>query len=112
MCGPCFRRRLAAGLPVGESARLETEDCARRRSSRGPRWSSSAGAWAPLRQAEPVQSYRLPPVCSLWEKLTREGSIMEQLEIVDLGDAMTETRCSMAIGPQFDFLYGAGHWRC
>ena len=45
-------------------------------------------------------------------KLTREGLIMEQLEIVDLGDAMTETRCSMAIGPQFDFLYGAGHWRC
>jgi hypothetical protein len=37
---------------------------------------------------------------------------MEQLEIVDLGDVMTETRCSLAFGPYFDFLYGAGHTRC
>jgi hypothetical protein len=46
------------------------------------------------------------------EKHTREGLIMEQLEIVDLGDAMTETRCSLTIGPYFDFLYGPGHTRC
>ena len=38
--------------------------------------------------------------------------IMEQLEIIDLGDAMTETRCSLTVGPQFDFVYGPGHWRC
>lgn len=37
---------------------------------------------------------------------------MEQLNIVDLGDAMTETRCSATIGSQFDFTYGPGHWRC
>jgi hypothetical protein len=37
---------------------------------------------------------------------------MEQLNIVDLGDAMTETRCSVTVGPQLDFLYGPGHWRC
>jgi len=40
------------------------------------------------------------------------GWIMEQLEIVDLGDAMTETRCSLTIGSQFDFTYGPNHWRC
>ena len=37
---------------------------------------------------------------------------MEQLEIIDLGDAMTETRCNMAIAPTFDSLYGAGHRSC
>lgn len=37
---------------------------------------------------------------------------MEQLDIVDLGDAMTETRCSMTLGSQFDAFFGAGHWRC
>jgi hypothetical protein len=35
---------------------------------------------------------------------------MEQLEIIDLGDAMMETRCSFALGPQYDSLYGPGHW--
>jgi hypothetical protein len=37
---------------------------------------------------------------------------MEQLEIIDLGDAMAETRCSAAFAPQFDNLYGAGHRSC
>lgn len=45
-------------------------------------------------------------------KLTSRSSIMEQLNIVDLGDAMTETRCSATIGSQFDFTWGPGHWRC
>jgi hypothetical protein len=38
--------------------------------------------------------------------------MQEPLDIFDLGDAMTETRCSVAFGPQYDFLYGAGHWAC
>jgi hypothetical protein len=37
---------------------------------------------------------------------------MEQLEIIDLGDAMTETRCSQAVAPQFDAFYGVGHRAC
>lgn len=37
---------------------------------------------------------------------------MEQLNIVDLGNAMTETRCSVTVGAQLDFIYGPGHWRC
>ena len=67
---------------------------------------------APVRKAEPVQRPRLPPGRVSLEKHTREGLIMEQLEIVDLGDVMTETRCSLTIGPYFDFLYGPGHTRC
>lgn len=38
--------------------------------------------------------------------------MQELLEIIDLGDAVTETRCTMVFGPQFDFLYGAGHRTC
>lgn len=37
---------------------------------------------------------------------------MEQLEIIDLGDAMTETRCFITFAPTFDSLYGAGHRSC
>jgi hypothetical protein len=37
---------------------------------------------------------------------------MEQLEIIDLGDAMMETRCSMLFAPSYDNLYGPGHWAC
>jgi len=37
---------------------------------------------------------------------------MEQLEIIDLGDAMTETRCSLVPALTFDNIYGAGHVRC
>lgn len=36
----------------------------------------------------------------------------EQLEIIDLGDAMTETRCAIPTGSSYDFLYGPGHWSC
>lgn len=38
--------------------------------------------------------------------------MLEQLDIVDLGDAMAETRCSLTAGPQLDWTYGPGHWRC
>jgi hypothetical protein len=34
----------------------------------------------------------------------------ERLEILDLGDAMIETRCSAAGGPQIDNFYGPFHW--
>jgi hypothetical protein len=37
---------------------------------------------------------------------------MEQLEIIDLGDAMTETRCSLVPAANFDNVYGMGHARC
>ena len=33
---------------------------------------------------------------------------MEQLEIIDLGDAMTETRCTINVAPTFDSLYASG----
>lgn len=38
--------------------------------------------------------------------------MQEQLEIFDLGDAMTETRCTLTPGASYDFLYGPGHWAC
>jgi hypothetical protein len=38
--------------------------------------------------------------------------MQEQLEIIDLGDAMAETRCTLSPGAQWDFLYGHGHWAC
>ena len=65
----------------------------------------------PLRAAESVQSIGFRQSVLLG-KHTLEGLFMEQLEIVDLGDVMTETQCSLAFGPYFDFLYGAGHTRC
>jgi hypothetical protein len=36
----------------------------------------------------------------------------EPLTIIDLGDAMTETRCAATLGTWYDFLYGAGRWHC
>lgn len=38
--------------------------------------------------------------------------MQEQLEILDLGDAMLETKCSAATGPFVDFLWGPHHWTC
>ena len=38
--------------------------------------------------------------------------MQEQLEIIDLGDAMTETRCNLAPGAAYDFVYGPAHWSC
>ena len=37
---------------------------------------------------------------------------MEQLEIIDLGDAITETRCALAQSVWIDAIYGPGHTRC
>ena len=37
---------------------------------------------------------------------------MEQLEIIDLGNAMTETRCSIVWGGVYDNVYGPGHKSC
>jgi hypothetical protein len=37
---------------------------------------------------------------------------MDQLEIIDLGDAMTETRCNTNIAATLDNLYGPGHRSC
>jgi hypothetical protein len=34
----------------------------------------------------------------------------ELIEILDLGDAMAETRCSAAAGPQIDNFFGPFHW--
>lgn len=42
----------------------------------------------------------------------KEMIMQEQLGIIDLGDAMTETRCNLSPGPWYDNLYGAGHWTC
>jgi hypothetical protein len=36
----------------------------------------------------------------------------ELIEILDLGDAMTETRCYSVTGPTFDAIYGPGRWTC
>ena len=37
---------------------------------------------------------------------------MEQLEIIDLGDAVTETRCATTPAANYDSIYGMGHWHC
>jgi hypothetical protein len=37
---------------------------------------------------------------------------MEQLEIIDLGDAMTETRCNQIAAMSYDNLYGPGFRHC
>ena len=50
--------------------------------------------------------------CVLLGRLTWKGFIMEQLEIIDLGDAMAETRCTLAPAMSFDNLWGPGHVRC
>lgn len=34
----------------------------------------------------------------------------EELELIDLGDAMAETKCMYPQGPYYDFTYG-GSWR-
>jgi hypothetical protein len=37
---------------------------------------------------------------------------MQELDILDLGDAMLETRCSSIGGPTTDYLYGPFRWSC
>lgn len=38
--------------------------------------------------------------------------MQEQLEIIDLGDAMEETRCAAFHGSVYDYVYGPGRWSC
>jgi hypothetical protein len=38
--------------------------------------------------------------------------MQEQLEVIDLGDAMKETRCASFLGSVYDFIYGPGRWSC
>jgi hypothetical protein len=66
---------------------------------------------APFVKLNPC-GYLRPPVV-LWENhLQRGENMQEQLEIVDLGDAMAETKCSITGGSTYDFLYGPFHWTC
>jgi hypothetical protein len=37
---------------------------------------------------------------------------MQELDILDLGDAMLETRCANIGGPTTDYLYGPFRWNC
>jgi hypothetical protein len=37
---------------------------------------------------------------------------MQELEILDLGDAMIETKCANIGGAFSDFLYGPHRWTC
>lgn len=37
---------------------------------------------------------------------------MQELEIIDLGDAMFETKCASIAGQTYDFLYGPFRWNC
>jgi hypothetical protein len=38
--------------------------------------------------------------------------IMKELELIDLGDAMIETKCTTVWGPLFDFIYGQSRYAC
>jgi len=76
----------------------------------GATMASLAGPWRPLAKLNPPQSVDSVPAFS-WENHCK-GLIMEQLEIIDLGDAMTETRCSQTAAPSFDGIYGVGHRSC
>jgi hypothetical protein len=66
---------------------------------------------APSRKAESVAESSTFRPFSLG-KLTCKGLIMDQLEIIDLGDAMTETRCNMNFASTFDSIYGPGRRSC
>ncbi len=82
-----------AGLRQASRGRLcwvEHKDCASRGSSRGPRRPLRPEHGAP-RKAEPVQSPSFSPFV-LWETHSGVQIMQEQLGIVDLGDAMTETQ--------------------
>lgn len=37
---------------------------------------------------------------------------MQELEILDLGDAMVETKCANITGAFADYLYGPHRWSC
>ena len=108
MDGPSNRNSGPVPVPT-EVCAVEHKDCASRGAA-GSHDGFPAGPWRPLAKLNPLQSL-VPSLRSLG-KFTCKGLIMEQLEILDLGDAMTETRCSAAVAPNFDNLYGAGHRSC
>ena len=66
---------------------------------------------ASSRQLKPLQSSNFPSFVLL-EKTHIKGLIMEPLEIVDLGDVVTETRCALTPAANYDNVYGMGHVRC
>lgn len=37
---------------------------------------------------------------------------MQELEIIDLGDAMLETKCAAYAGPAYDSFYGPFRYTC
>jgi hypothetical protein len=94
----------------GTVCAVEHKDYARRGAAGSHEWLRGR-TMAPSRKAEPAAEPRLPFSTFSWE-IQSKGLIMEQLEIIDLGDAMAETRCSFSPGPAFDSLYGPGHWSC
>jgi hypothetical protein len=108
MHGPSIRRRLASG---GRVCAVEHKDCANRRAA-GSHDGVLGRNVAFLRKAEPVQSPNLPSMRSLGNSLCKGLVMQEQLAILDLGDAMVETRCSITGGQTYDYLYGPFHWTC
>jgi hypothetical protein len=110
-CGPCCAKAGRGRPSGGKICAVEHKD-AQVEGEAGNHDGFLGRSKALLREAEPVRSPELPSFV-LEGKLIERGSIMlEQLDIVDLGDAMAETRCSLTIGSQYDFQFGPGHWRC
>lgn len=87
---------------------VEHGDCASRGAAGSHEWAGRT--MAPSRKAESAAE-PIPSLRSLG-KLTCKGLIMEHLEIIDLGDAMTETRCTVTQEFTYDSFYGPRHWTC
>ena len=111
MDGPSKRNSGPAAGSDGKSARKNIRIALVEGDSQEPRWLRGRSK-APSRKAEPAAEFQFPPVRSLRETHFAKGLIMEQLEIIDLGDAMTETRCFITVAPTFDSVYGPSHPRC
>lgn len=65
--------------------------------------------WVLPRKAEPAQSTY--PSRSHGKRICK-GKIMQELEIIDLGDAVLETKCTAVPGPGYDFFYGPSQYSC
>ncbi len=89
---------------------VEHKDCASRRAA-GSHDGLRGRSMAPSRKAEPAAEPRFPFTFS-WETHLQGVDMQEQLEIIDLGDAMVETRCVSLGGPLYDNIYGPGRWNC
>jgi hypothetical protein len=101
----------SAGTPGlrRQSLRGRTKDNARRgaaRSHDGVRGRSVALA----RQLNPRRTPQ--PSRSLVKLSLVRGTIMQELEIFDLGDAMLETRCANITGAFMDYLFGPHRYTC